>query len=62
MTKKQYQELSSQLYERTVDSINEELIEMLYEEKVIQDTGDDAIHIANKVLYEFFNNHLTKNW
>jgi len=62
MTKKQYQELSSQLYERTVDFINEEIIEMLYDEKVIQDSGDDAIHVANKVLYEFFNKHLTKNW
>lgn len=62
MTKAQHQELASQLYERTVDFLNEETIEMLYDLKIIDDTGDDAIHIANKVMYEFYNKQLTKSW
>jgi len=62
MTKAQHQELASQLYERTVDFLNEETIEMLYDLKIIDDTGDDAIHIANNVMYEFYNKQLTKSW
>lgn len=62
MTKEKYQDLSSLLYERTIDFINEELIEMLYDQKIVDDTGDDAIHIANHILYEFFNKQITKNW
>ena len=62
MTKIEYQELASELYERTVDFLNEETIEMLYDMNLIKDTGDDAIHHANKIMYEFFNNQLTKNW
>ena len=62
MTKVQHQELASQLYERTVDFLNEETIEMLYDLHIIKDTGDDAIHHANKILEQFFNKQLTKNW
>ena len=62
MTKVKHQELASQLYERTVDFLNEETIEMLYDLKIIDDTGDDAIHIANNVMYEFYNKQLTKSW
>jgi hypothetical protein len=36
MTKTEYQELASELYERTVDFLNEETIEMLYDLKIIQ--------------------------
>ena len=62
MTKEQYQELASELYERTIDFLNEETIEMLYDLKIIQDTDDDAMRIANKVMHEFYNKQLTKSW
>jgi len=62
MIKKDYQDLACDLYERTVDFINEELFEMLYTKNSIEDTGDDATDLANKVLYEFFNKQITKDW
>ncbi len=62
MTKIEYQELASELYERTIDFLNEETIEMLYDMKLIKDTGNDAIHHANKIIYQFLNKQLTKNW
>ena len=58
MTKTDYQELVSKLYERTVDLLNEEIIELLYELKIIQDRGNDAIHLTNKVIHEFYNKQL----
>ena len=62
MTKAEYQELASELYERTIDFINEETIEMLYDMEIIKHEGNDAIHHANKIIYEFLNKQLTRNW
>ncbi len=62
MTKIEYQELASELYERTVDFLNEETIEMLYDMKLIKDTGNEATYHANKIIYQFLNKQLTKNW
>ena len=54
MTKIEYQELASELYERTVDFLNEEVVEMLYDMKLIKDTGNEATYHANKIMYQFF--------
>jgi hypothetical protein len=62
MTKIEYQELASELYERTVDFLNEEVIEMLYDMRLIKDTGNEATYHANKIMHQFFNKQLTKNW
>ena len=62
MTKVEYQELASELYERTIDFLNTETIEMLYEMNLIKDEGNDATYHANKTIYEFLNKQLTKNW
>jgi hypothetical protein len=62
MIKKDYQDLACELYEQTVDFINEELFEMLYTKNIIENTNDDALDLANKVLYEFFNKQITKDW
>lgn len=62
MTKIEYQELASELYERVIDFLNIETIEMLYDMKLIKDEGNEAMHHANKVIYQFLNKQLTKNW
>ena len=62
MTKKDHKELACELYDRTVDFINEEVFEMLYDKNIIEDTGDDAVALINKILYEFFNKQITKDW
>ena len=61
MKKIEYQELASKLYEATNDYLNEILLEMLYTSDIIEDTGDDAIDLMNKVMKEFLNKQLTKN-
>lgn len=61
-TKKQIGELAEILYDRTVDFLNEEVIEMLYDEGLIEELDDDAIAISNAVLEAYLNFNLTKNW
>jgi hypothetical protein len=62
MKKIEYQELASELYEATNHYLNEVLLEMLYTSNIIEDSGDDAIDLMNKVMKEFLNKQLTKNW
>ena len=62
MKKIECQELASKLYEATNHYLNEVLLEMLYTSNIIEDTGDDAIDLMNKVMKEFLNKQLTKNW
>lgn len=61
MTKVEHQALASDLYDRTIDFINIEIIEMLYDKNLIQDVDDDAIHLANEIIDQFFSKQLTKN-
>ena len=62
MTKPEYQELSSELYELTCDFVNEQLLEMLYDKDIIKETDDAAMEIFNKTLQQYYNRHLTKSW
>ena len=61
MNRIEYQALASDLYDRTIDFINIEIIEMLYDKDIIQNVDDDAIHHANEIIYQFFSKQLTKN-
>ena len=54
MTKVEYQELASELYDRTIDFMNVEVIEMLYDKNLIEETDDRAIHMANEILKQLF--------
>ena len=62
MTKPEYQELSSELYELTCDFISEQLLEMLYDKNIIKETDDEAMEIFNQTLKQYYNTHLTKTW
>jgi len=62
MTKPEYQELSSDLYELTCDFVSEQLLEMLYDKNIIKDNDDEAIGIFNETLKQYYNRHLTKTW
>lgn len=61
MNRIEHQALASDLYDRTIDFINIEIIEMLYDKNLIQDVDDDAIHLANEIIDQFFSKQLTKN-
>ena len=61
MNRIEHQALASDLYDRTIDFINTEIIEMLYDKNLIQDVDDDAIHLANEIIDQFFSKQLTKN-
>ena len=62
MTKPEYQELSSDLYELNCDFVSEQLLEMLYDKGIINETDDAAMEIFNKTLKQYYNTHLTKTW
>ena len=62
MTKPEYQELSSELYELTCDFVSEQLLEMLYDKNIIKETDDEAMEIFNKTLKQYYNTQLTKSW
>jgi hypothetical protein len=62
MTKPEYQELSSELYELTCDFVSEQLLEMLYDKNIIKETDDEAMEIFNQTLKQYYNTHLTKTW
>jgi hypothetical protein len=62
MTKPEYQDLSSDLYELTCDFVSEQLLEMLYDKNIIKETDDKAMEIFNKTLQQYYNRHLTKTW
>lgn len=62
MTKPEYQELSSDLYELTCDFVSEQLLEMLYDKDLIKETDNAAMDLFNKTLKQYYNTHLTKTW
>ena len=62
MTKPEYQELSSELYELTCDFVSEQLLEMLYDKDIIKETDDAAMEIFNKTLKQYYNKNITKTW
>ena len=62
MTKPEYQELSSELYELTCDFVSEQLLEMLYDKDIIKETDDATMEIFNKTLKQYYNIHLTNTW
>ena len=61
MTNIKTTDIAEALYDRTVDFINEEVIELLYDYDLIDELSDDAIHLANDVIDNYFNKNLTKN-
>lgn len=62
LTKPQLEELAMELYDRTVDFMNEEMYEMLYELGRIEELDDDAMDIMNSIFEHFYAPHITKNW
>jgi len=62
LTKMQAQELAATLYNRTVDFIQEEVYEMLYDEGRIEELDDEAIDAINAILENFYAHHIIKHW
>jgi hypothetical protein len=62
LTKMQAQELATDLYNRTVDFIQEEVYEMLYDHGRIEELDDEAIDAINAILENFYAHHITKHW
>jgi hypothetical protein len=62
LTKLQAQELAAELYNRTVDFIQEEVYEMLYDHGRIEELDDEAIDAINAILENFYAHHITKHW
>ena len=62
LTKPQAEELAATLYDRTIDFIQEELYEMLYDLGRIEELDDEAIEIVNAILENFYAHHITKHW
>ena len=62
LTKPQAEELAVTLYDRTIDFIQEELYEMLYDLGRIEELDDEAIEVVNAILENFYAHHITKHW
>lgn len=62
LTKPQAQELAMALYDRTVDFIQEEVYEMLYDHGRIEELDDEAIGAINAILENFYAHHIVKHW
>ena len=62
ITKQQAQELATELYNRSIDFIQEEVHEMLYDMGKIEELDDEALDVVNAVLENFFAHHITKHW
>ena len=62
LTKPQAEELAVILYDRTVDFIQEEVYEMLYDIGRIEELDDEAIDAINAILENFYAKHITKHW
>ena len=62
LTKPQSEELAATLYDRTIDFIQEELYEMLYDLGRIEELDDEAIEVVNAILENFYAHHITKHW
>lgn len=62
LTKPQAEELAAILYDRTIDFIQEELYEMLYDLGRIEELDDEAIEVVNAILENFYAHHITKHW
>ena len=54
MTNMNYKELADELYDRTIDFINEEVFEMLYDKNLIEESDDRAIHMADEIIEHYF--------
>lgn len=62
LTKPQAQELAMALYDRTIDFIQEEVYEMLYDHGRIEELDDEAIGAINAILENFYAHHIVKHW
>ena len=62
ITKQQAQELATELYNRSIDFIQEEVHEMLYDMGKIEELDDEALDVINAILENFFAYHITKHW
>ena len=62
LTKPQAEELAIILYDRTIDFIQEEVYEMLYDLGRIEELDDEAIEVVNAILENFYAHHITKHW
>lgn len=62
LTNPQIKELSEILYDRTKDFISTEVVEMLYDEGLIEELDDDATDLLNKVMEQYWSHHIVKNW
>lgn len=58
MTTKQSKELAALLYQRTIDFVQEECYEMLYEMDMIEELDDVAIEIMNRTIENYFAHHI----
>ena len=57
-TTKQSKELAALLYQRTIDFVQEECYEMLYEMDMIEELDDIAIEIMNRTIENYFAHHI----
>lgn len=55
-------ELAEELQDRTVDSLNEELCQILFDLDIVEEINDDAIVLINKVLKAYLHPKLTSDW
>ena len=62
LTKQQAEELAIILYDRTIDFIQEEVYEMLYDFGRIEELDDEAIDAVNAILENYFAHHIVKHW
>ena len=58
ITTKQSKELASLLYQRTIDFVQEECFEMLYEIDMIEELDDAGIEIMNRTIENYFAHHI----
>lgn len=48
-----YKELASQLSSTNIDSLTEEIIELLYDRNLIEETNDTAMHYVNEITKQY---------
>lgn len=62
ITKKQIKKLARLLYEETTYDNSVRLQEMLFREKLIEETDDEAMELMNRIFEYYWHKNIKKQW
>lgn len=62
ITKKQIKKLARLLYEETTYDNSVRLQEMLFREKLIEETDDEAMKLMNRIFEYYWHKNIKKQW